>query len=136
MPIENAERIRQILKDAKSIAVVGASPKPWRDSGRIAQFLMEKRYTVFPVNPNYDEVLGRECFPNLASIAQRVDIVDIFRRPEAVPPIVEEAIRVGARTVWMQLGVVNPGAAARAEEGGLEVIMDRCIAIEYRRLIE
>jgi predicted CoA-binding protein len=136
MPIEDAERIRQILKEAKSIAVVGASPKPWRESGRIAQFLMEKGYTVFPVNPNYDEVLGRECFPNLASIAQRVDIVDIFRRSEEVPPIVEEAIRIGARTVWMQLGVINHESAARAEEGGLDVIMDRCTAIEYRRLIE
>jgi hypothetical protein len=136
MPINDEERIRQILKEAKSIAVVGASPKPWRDSGRIAQFLMEKGYTVFPVNPNYDEVLGRRCFPNLASIAQCVDVVDIFRRSEEMAPIVEEAIRVGARTVWMQLGVVNPDAVARAEEGGLDVIMDRCIAIEYRRLIE
>jgi len=136
MPIEDNERIGQILREAKTIAVVGASPKPWRDSGRIARFLMEQGYTVYPVNPNYDEVAGRACYPDLPSITERVDIVDIFRRSEEVLPIVDEAVRIGAGTIWMQLGVVNPEAAARAEENGLAVIMDRCIAAEYERLIE
>jgi predicted CoA-binding protein len=136
MAVEEDERMRQILKEAKSIAVVGVSPNPWRDSGTIAQFLREKGYRVFPVNPKYDEVLGHKCFPSLTSIGQPVDIVDIFRRSEGVPPIVDEAIHIGAHTVWMQLGVVSPEAAARAEEGGLRVIMDRCIAIDYRRLMK
>jgi predicted CoA-binding protein len=136
MAVGEDESLRQILKEAKSIAVVGASPNPWRDSGTIAQFLREKGYTVFPVNPKYDEVLGHKCFSSLTSIGQPVDIVDIFRRSEEVPPIVDEAIHIGAHTVWMQLGVVSPEAAARAEEGGLRVIMDRCIAIDYRRLMK
>jgi predicted CoA-binding protein len=135
MPIENAETIRKILAETKTIAVMGASPKPGRDSGTIAQFLIEKGYTVIPVNPLYKEVLGLTCYPDLKSIPQRVDLVDIFRRSEEVAPIVEEAIGIGAKFVWMQLGVVNPGAAARAERAGLKVVMDRCIAIEYRHLI-
>ena len=101
MPIENAETIRTILQDTKTIAVVGASPKPGRDSGTIAQFLIEKGYTVMPVNPLYREVLGLTCYPDLKSIPQRVDLVDIFRRSEEVAPIVEEAIGIGAKFVWM-----------------------------------
>jgi predicted CoA-binding protein len=135
MPIEDAGRIKRILEEAKTIAVIGASPKPWRDSGAIVRFLVKMGYTVFPVNPAYDEVSGRKCFPSLTSIAQPVDIVDIFRRSEEVPPIVDEAIRVGARTVWMQLGVIHPEAAAHAEKSGLEVIMDRCIKIEYQNYL-
>ncbi len=135
MPIENAETIRKILEETKTIAVVGASPKRGRDSGTIAQFLIDKGYTVIPVNPLYKEVLGLTCYPDLKSIPKRIDLVDIFRRSEEVAPIVEEAIGIGAKIVWMQLGVVNPGAAARAERAGLKVIMDRCIAIEYRHLI-
>lgn len=135
MPVEDAAKIKQILEEARTIAVVGASPKPWRDSGVIVQFLVEMGYTVFPVNPAYDEVSGCKCFPTLTSIEQPVDIVDIFRRSEDVPPIVDAAIRVGARTVWMQLGVIHPEAAARAEKSGLEVIMDRCIKIEYQNLL-
>jgi predicted CoA-binding protein len=136
MPIENAETIRKILEETKTIAVVGASPKPGRDSGTITQFLIEKGYTVIPVNPIYKEVLGLTCYPDLKSIPQRIDLVDIFRRSEEVAAIVEEAIGTGAKFVWMQLGVVNPEAAARAERAGLKVVMDRCIAIEYRHLIE
>jgi predicted CoA-binding protein len=135
MPIEDAETIRKILKETKTIAVVGASPKPGRDSGIIAQFLIEKGYTVIPVNPLYKEVLGLTCYPDLKSIPQSVDLVDIFRRSEEVPSIVEEAIGIGAKAVWMQLGVVHPEAAERAERAGLQVVMDRCIAIEYRHLI-
>ena len=135
MPLEDDKTIGEILRKAKTIAVVGASPKPWRDSGRIAEFLARKGYTVLPVNPGYADVLGMKCFPDLTSTQTPIDIVDIFRKPEEILPIIDEAIAVGASTVWMQLDVVNDEAAKRAEKAGLNVIMDRCIAIEHRRLV-
>lgn len=136
MPIEDDKRIESVLRKAKTIAVVGASPKPERDSGRIAQFLAGEGYNVIPVNPAYQEVLGMKCYPDLKSIGSAIDIVDIFRKSEEVMPVVEEAIAVGASTVWMQLDVVNIEAAGRAEQAGLKVIMDRCIAVEHRRLVK
>jgi predicted CoA-binding protein len=135
MPIEGDKAIETILRGARTIAVLGASPKPWRDSGTIATFLATKGYTVIPVNPAYQEVLGMKCYPDLTSIGSPMDIVDIFRNPNEVLPIVDEAIATGAKTVWMQLGVVNVDAAKKAEQGGIKVIMDRCIAVEYRRLV-
>lgn len=136
MPLEDDASIREILKTAKSIAVVGASPKPGRDSGTIASYLARKGFRVIPVNPAYTEVFGMKCFPDLTSIGSHVDVVDIFRRPDEVMPVVEEAIKIRAGTVWMQLEVVNEEAARRAEEAGLNVVMDRCIAVEYRRLVQ
>ena len=135
MPIEDDKAIETILRKSRTIAVVGASPKPGRDSGTIASFLAAKGYTVFPVNPVYQEVLGMNCYPDLASIGSPVDIVDIFRNPDEVLPIIDEAIAAGAKTVWMQLGVVNVEAAKKAEQAGIQVIMDRCIAVDYRRLV-
>ncbi len=135
MPIEDDIRMEKILREAKTIAVVGASPKPWRDSNSIADFLLRKGYTVIPVNPNYTEVNGVRCYPNLKSIGEPIDIVDIFRNPAYVEEIVDKAIEIGAKTIWMQLGVVNEHVAVRAEQAGLNVIMDRCIAIDYRRLM-
>jgi predicted CoA-binding protein len=135
MPIEDEGVIEQILRNAKTIAVVGASPKPWRDSGSIAQFLAGRGYTVLPVNPAYKDVLGMKCYPDLTSIGSPVDIVDIFRKPEEVLPIIDEAIAIRASTVWMQLDVVNEEAAKRAEDAGLNVIMNRCIAVDHRRLL-
>ncbi len=135
MPIEDDQQIEALLRTTKTIAVVGASPKPWRDSGSIAQFLAGKGYKVFPVNPAYQEVLGMKCFPNLKSIGSKIDMVDIFRKPKEVLPIVDEAVAIGATAVWLQLGVINEEAARRAEEAGLGVVMDRCIAVEHRRLI-
>lgn len=135
MPIEDDKTIGQILRTAKTIAVVGASPKPWRDSGSIARFLAARGYTVIPVNPAYKDVLGMRCYPDLASTNTAIDIVDIFRNPEEVLPLIDEAIAAGASTVWMQLGVVNEEAALQAEKAGLNVIMDKCIAVEHRRLI-
>lgn len=135
MPIENDDILRNILKTSSTIAVVGASPKPWRDSGGIAQFLMKKGYKVFPVNPKYQEVLGEVCYPDLKSVPEKIDIVDVFRNSDAVDGVVSEAIEVGAKVVWMQLDVVNPDAAQRAEQAGLQVVMDRCIAVDHRRLI-
>lgn len=136
VPIEDDARIQQILKEAKTIAVVGASPKPWRDSGSIAQFLVNKGYTVFPVNPKYDEVIGLKCYPNLKAIPHKIDVVDIFRRSDEVLPTVEEAIEIGAGTVWMQLEVINYEAAELAEKADLQVVMDRCIAVEHRHLLD
>jgi predicted CoA-binding protein len=127
--------IKSILTSAKTIAVVGASPKPWRDSGAIAQFLSEKHYTVYPVNPKYQEVLGMKCYADLTLMPEKIDIVDIFRNSNEVEPVVDEAILIGAKCVWMQLGVVNEKAAAKAESAGIKVIMDRCIAIEHRALM-
>jgi predicted CoA-binding protein len=135
MPIEDDRIIEQILRNAKTVAVVGASAKPWRDSGSIAQFLARRGYTVLPINPAYTDVLGMKCYPDLVSTGAKIDIVDIFRKPEEVLPIVDAAIAIGAATIWMQLEVVNEDAAKRAEEAGLNVIMDRCIAVEHRRLI-
>jgi hypothetical protein len=135
VPIEDDKAIETILRKARTIAVVGASPKPGRDSGRIASFLAAKGYTVIPVNPVYHEVLGMKCYPNLTSIGSPVDIVDVFRNPAEVMPIIDEAIAVGAKTVWLQLDVVNQEAARKAEGAGLQVIMDRCIAVDHRRLV-
>ncbi|MGB2867212.1 MAG: CoA-binding protein [Bacteroidota bacterium] len=135
MPIENDGAVREILKAAKTIAVVGASPKPWRDSNSIAQFLMTKGYTVYPVNPNYPKVLEMPCYPDLKSVPGAIDIVDVFRSPDAVMEIVEQAIAVHAPTLWLQLGVVNEEAALKAESAGISVIMDHCIAVDHRRLI-
>ena len=135
MPIEDDSKIKQILEDAKVIAVVGASTKPWRESNNIADFLIRKGYNVIPVNPRYQEVLGRKCYPDVPSIPLKVDIVDVFRNSDSVGEVVDEAIKAGAKTVWMQLGVINEVAAKKAEAAGVQVVMDHCIAVEHRRLI-
>jgi len=127
-------KIRQILEESKTVAVVGLSPKPERDSYEVAHYLQNAGYTIIPVNPMAEEILGEKVCPDLASIPQKVDIVDIFRRSEHVGPIVEEAIAIGAKTVWMQLGVINEEAAQKASDAGLNVVMDLCILREHRRL--
>ncbi len=129
------EELKSLLISTKTIAVVGASPKPWRDSGEIAAYLRRKGYTVYPVNPQYEEVLGMKCYPDLRSLPEKVDLVDIFRNSDSVGPVVDEAIAAGAKNIWMQLGVINQEAAMRAEKAGLGVVMDRCIAVEHRALI-
>ncbi|KAB2924353.1 MAG: CoA-binding protein [Bacteroidetes bacterium] len=129
------DELRTLLTSAKTIAVVGASPKPWRDSGAIADFLMKRGYTVYPVNPRYTDVLGVRCYPDLKSLPGPVDIVDIFRNPDEAEAAVDEAVAAGAKAVWMQLGVVNEAAARKAEAAGLAVVMDRCIAVEHRALV-
>lgn len=118
----------------KNIAVVGISDNPERPSHFVASFLAEHGYNIIPVNPNLKEWEGKKCYPDLLSIPSKVDVVDIFRRPEAVPPIVDEAIRIKARAVWMQEGIVNEEAAAKAQDAGIEVVMDRCMKKEYQRL--
>lgn len=127
--------IKKILEEAKTIALVGASEKPNRDSYHIMKFLIDNGYNVIPVNPAYSEVLGKKCYPDLRQIEERIDIVDIFRKPDEVLSIIQDAMMVGAKTVWMQLGVVNEEAAAIAERAGVVVIMNRCIKIEYQNLV-
>lgn len=136
MPIEDQDTIERILRNSKTVAVVGASPKPWRDSGSIAQYLMHKGYDVYPVNPAYETVFGKKCYKDLKSIPVEIDIVDVFRNSDVAEEIIAEAIAVKAKTVWLQLGVVNEKAATKAEQAGLQVIMDHCIAVEHSRLIK
>lgn len=132
--IVSMNEIKKILEKSVSIAVVGLSPKENRPSNMVGRYLLDAGYTVIPVNPGHNEILGKKCYPSLTDIGVQVDIVDIFRRSEDVSPIVEEAIAIGAKVVWMQLGIVNLQAAARAEEAGLTVVMDRCIKIDHNGL--
>ncbi len=116
--------IEEILRESKTIAVVGLSPKPERDSHRVAANLKKYGYKVIPVNPTVQEVLGEKSYPDLVSIPEKIDLVDVFRRSEEVGPVVDEAIKVGAKVVWMQDGVVNEAAAEKARKAGLEVVMN------------
>jgi uncharacterized protein len=126
--------IPELLKTSRTIAVVGLSNKRFRPSHGVAEYMQRNGYRIIPVNPFEQTVLGEQCYPDLGSVRERVDIVDIFRRAEFVPEIVEAAIRIGARAVWMQEGVVHEEAAARARAAGLEVVMDRCILKDHRRM--
>jgi uncharacterized protein len=126
--------ITELLASAKTIAVIGLSSKPYRASFGVSETLQSSGYRIFPVNPNEEEVLGEKCYSRLEDIPEKIDIVDIFRRPEFVPEIVDAAIRIGARAVWMQEGVEDETSAERARRAGLFVIMDNCIAKEiYKR---
>ncbi|MGD1118034.1 MAG: CoA-binding protein [Dehalococcoidales bacterium] len=116
-----------ILKNSRVVAIVGLSSNPERPSNVVGKYLKENVYQVIPVNPTETEILGLKSYPDLASIPVKVDVVDIFRRSEDVPPIVKEAIRIGAKAVWMQEGVRNEAAAAEAEKAGLKVVMDKCM---------
>ena len=126
--------IRDILATPRTIAVVGCSPDPSRDSHQIAALLKAKGHTIIPVNPHCQEVLGEPCFPSLRSVPTRIEMVDVFRRSQFVSQVAEESIAIGASILWLQLGVIDPAAAQRAQAAGLTVVMDRCPAIEYRRL--
>jgi len=132
--MESIETLKRILNEYKTIAVVGLSAKWNRPSHFAAKYMKMHGYKIIPVNPAYEEVLGEKCYPSLLDIPEPVDIVDIFRRPGDVPPIVEDAIKIGAKVVWMQLTIEHEEAAQRAREAGLEVIMNRCVKIEHGRL--
>ncbi|HEX5257860.1 MAG TPA: CoA-binding protein [Sphingomicrobium sp.] len=136
MPLTHDEDIAELLKSARAIAVVGASDRPDRPSYGVMKFLQQWGYRVLPVNPQItgEHVLGEFVWRELAQIGVPIDIVDIFRRPEMAGEAVDQAIFVGAKAVWMQLGVINEEAAARAEAAGLKVVMDRCPHIEIPRL--
>jgi predicted CoA-binding protein len=129
------EVARKILTTYNTFAVVGCSNRPDRPSYGVARFLRNQGYRVICINPNLDECFGDACYPDLRSLEEPVDVVDIFRRSEAVGPHVEEAIEVGAKAVWMQLGVINEPAAQMAADAGLDVVMDRCPAIDFPRLV-
>jgi len=124
----------EILNSSRVVAVVGLSSKPERLSYKVASYLKQQGYRIIPVNPTEKEILGEPCYPDLASVPEPIDVVDIFRRSEEVPPIVEEAIKIGAKAVWMQEGVINEEAAARAREAGLMVVMDKCMRKEHQKL--
>ena len=124
----------EILNSSRVVAVVGLSAKPDRPSYRVADYLKTQGYRIIPVNPAESEILGELCYPDLASVPESVDVVDIFRHSEEVLPIVKEAIRIGAKAVWMQEGVINEEAAARTREAGLMVVMDKCMLKEHRKL--
>lgn len=124
----------EILRTARTVAVVGVSPDAERPSYRVFSYLKEQGYRVIPVNPRFAEIMGETSYADLASIPEKVDVVDIFRRSEEVLPIVEQAIKIGASAVWMQLGVVNEVAARLAKEAGLQVVMDRCMRKEHLKM--
>ena len=128
------EDIRFALEQTQTWAVVGCSPDPYRDSHRIAALLQGRGFRVIPVNPNADEILGERCVASVHDIEEPVDVVDVFRRSSEAGAHVDEAIAIGAKAVWLQLGVIDPAAAERARAAGLRVVMDRCPAIELARL--
>jgi predicted CoA-binding protein len=128
------EEIKEILKTSKVIAVVGLSNDRMRYSNRVGNFLKARGYKVIPVNPKSDTIIGLKSYPSLSDVPEEVDIVDIFRKPEAVGPIVDEAIIKGVKVVWMQEGVINVEAVRKAQEAGIKVVMNRCMFKEYDRL--
>jgi len=134
--VNEPDRIRRALETAETVAVIGCSPDPTRPSHEIAQYLQRQGYRVVPVNPGHREILGERCYPSLSAIPAevRVDVVDVFRRSEHVAGIADEAIARGVPFVFLQLGVVDPGAAERLEKSGIGLAMDRCILIEHRGL--
>ncbi len=136
MPIvDDIAGLRRILTQARIIAVVGLSAQWHRPSYFAAKYMQDHGYRIIPVNPSYDEVLGERCFPSVAAIPEKVDIVDCFRKHGAIVPIAHEAIAIGARTLWMQLGIRNAEAAHIAVDAGLDVVMDRCVKIEHARIV-
>lgn len=130
--------IQEILESYKHIAVVGISEKSERPSHSVAKYLIHAGYTIYPVNPNLDKVFGLKCRPSLldmpADLRRSIEIVDIFRKPKEVGPVVDQAIEIGAKVIWMQLGITNEDAARKAREAGLEVVQNHCIAVEHQHL--
>ena len=133
-PNATTREVTEILKCAKTVAVVGISHKEERDSHKVAEYLKEHGYKMIPVNPKYKEVLSETCYPTLKDVPGHIDVVDIFRNIEVIPAIVDEAIEVKADVVWMQLGLVHEEAAEKARQAGLAVVMDKCIKIEHARM--
>ena len=133
--ITDDTQLRNILTDYKNIVIVGLSPDPFRPSNSVAIYLLDHGYNVIPVNPSVDEILGLKSYDSLEEIPGEIDIVDVFRRSEHVPDIAREAAEINAKILWTQLGVISPEGAEIAEAAGLKVVMDRCTAIEHRRLV-
>ncbi len=135
MSVQVENELRDILKSARTVACVGVSSNPQKPSYGIFQYLAEAGYRMIPVNPTVPEIFGRPSYPSLAAIPDKIDVVQVFRKPEDVPPVVEQAIKAGVRVVWMQEGIVNEEAAQRAREAGLQVVMDRCMMKTHQRLL-
>ncbi len=132
--MHNLEDLKPILEQAETIAVVGLSTNPARPGHSVPQYLKDHGYRIIPVNPMTEEVLGEKSYPDLKAVPEPIDVVQVFRKPEEVPAIVEDAIAVGAKVVWMQLGIVHEEAAERARSAGLQVVMDRCMRATHREL--
>jgi predicted CoA-binding protein len=132
--MDDINTLRRILRENKVIAVVGLSADWYRPSFFAAKYMQEHGYRVIPVNPKYPEILGEKCYRSLRDIPEKVGIVDVFRKTQDVPPVAEDAIAIGARVLWQQLGVRNEAAAAMAGRAGLDTVMDRCVKIEHGRL--
>jgi predicted CoA-binding protein len=133
--MNNDQMMKDILLSAKTIASVGLSSNQEKESYWIVAYLQEQGYRIIPVNPTADEILGEKSYPDLESIPEEIDVVQVFRRPEDVPPVVDSAIKVGAKVVWMQEGIVHEESAQKAREAGLQVVMDACMRVTHRRLI-
>ncbi len=133
--LNDLNKIRKLLAETKVIAIVGLSPNQERPSNMVARYLIDAGYTILPVNPGHDRILGLPCFPSLLSIEDHVDIVDIFRKSEDVGPIVQQAMEIDCKVIWMQLGIVNHAAAEIAWQHGKEVVMDRCIKVDHANLL-
>lgn len=129
-----AHEIRKLLENAGTIAVVGCSPKPERDSHRVARYLIQQGFEVIPVNPGQKEILGRTCYRSLKEIPVPVDVADLFLNPKRVPRVVDEALEAGVKAIWMQLGVVHNESARKAMAQDVQVVMNRCIMVEHRKL--
>ena len=136
MPIvDDIAGLRRILARSRTLAVVGLSAQWHRPSYFAAKYMQDHGYRIVPVNPRYDEVLGQKCYPDLRSIPHPVDLVDCFRKSSDIPPLADDAIAIGAKVLWMQLGIVNEAAAQRAVAAGLDVVMNRCVKIEHARIL-
>jgi predicted CoA-binding protein len=133
--MNDEEMLKDILLSTKTIASVGLSTNPMKASYGVVAYLQARGYHIIPVNPKATEILQEKAYPDLSSIPEKVDVVQIFRRPEDVPPVVDEAIKIGAKVVWMQEGIVNEEAAEKAREAGLQVVMDACMRATHQRLI-
>lgn len=133
--VSDDDGIRDLLASAKVVAVVGVSPDSSKDSHQVAEYLKRHGYRIIPVNPGHEEILGERSYPDLTAIPERVDIVDVFRRPEHVPDIADQAISIGAGALWLQLGITHDAAAGRAAEAGLLVIQDQCIKVKHHALM-
>ncbi len=127
--------LKEILQSAKTIASVGLSSNPDKESYRIASYLKAQGYRVIPVNPTASEIMGETSYPNLQSVPEKIDVVQIFRKPEDVPPVVDDAIKAGAKVIWMQEGIVHEEAAEKARKAGMQVVMDTCMRVAHRTLI-
>ena len=133
--VDDISGLRRILTRYRSLAIVGVSANWFRPSYFAAKYMQDHGYRIIPVNPNYAEVLGQKCYPELAAIPEPVDIVDCFRRPGEMVPLARDAVAIGAKVLWMQLGIRNDEAATIAADAGLDVVMNRCVKIEHARIL-